>query len=52
MVNFQDPATIAGDYGAYAFLSGFRLQVAARFLTIFSTVALVKFWHVVNGIFM
>ena len=51
MVNYHDPVTIAREFGAYAVLPSFSglqpdLPVAL------SIAAVVKLWHVVDGIFM
>ena len=51
MVNYHDPATIAREFGVYAFLSRFRGQQQI-YRPVFLTATLVKLWHVVDGIFM
>jgi hypothetical protein len=50
MVNFHDPAVVAEDNRAY----GFTAASGGRNLIdwIFLEVALLKFWHVVDGIFL
>jgi hypothetical protein len=50
MVNFHDPAVVAKDNCAYGFtpVSGGRDLIDWIFLK----VALLKFWHVVDGIFL
>jgi hypothetical protein len=50
MVNYQNPATIESDFSTYAFLSGFSgLQI---YWSVSSIAALVKLWHLVDGMFM
>jgi hypothetical protein len=51
MVNYDDPAMIAHDYGAYAIPSGSGIR-SAIYQSISSTEAVVKLWHFVDGVFM
>jgi hypothetical protein len=51
MVNYHDPATIAQEFGACPFPSRSSSCSPTKSL-IFSTAALVKLWHVVDGIYM
>ena len=51
MVNYSDPVTIAQEFGACPFPSRSRSRRSTN-SSVISTVALVKLWHVVDGIFM
>jgi hypothetical protein len=51
MVNYQDPATIAQEFGEYAFPSASE-ACSPIYQSALSTAVLVKLWHVVDGIFM
>jgi hypothetical protein len=51
MVNFRDPAVVAKDNCAYGFLQP-SLEVATLLIGFFFKVALLKLWHVVDGIFL
>jgi hypothetical protein len=50
MVDYQDPKTIASEFSAYAFSVG--LGITTQFTDLSLTAAVVKFWHVMNGVFM
>ena len=53
MVNYQDPVTMAREYSKYAFLPGFSdLQQRSSIYSTLSIAAMLRVWHVVNGIFM
>jgi hypothetical protein len=53
MVNYHDSVTMAREYSKYAFLSGFSgLQQRSSIYSAFSIAAMLRLWHVVNGIFM
>ena len=49
MVNYKDPATMAQDYGACAIPSG---TYGSIYQLTSSTEALVKMWHLIDGVFM
>jgi hypothetical protein len=51
MVNYKDPATIAKDAGAYAIPSGLGTS-SSIYQSISSTEAVVKLWHLMDGVFM
>ena len=51
MVNYSDPATIAKDSGAYAITSGAG-TCSPIYQSISSTEAVVKLWHLTNGVYM
>jgi hypothetical protein len=51
MVNYHNPVTITQDFSACPFLSGFRGWQPVDWL-VPSTAGVVRFWHLVNGIFM
>ena len=51
MVNYHDPVTIAREYGAYAICRASVLCGPIYRLAL-SIAAVVKLWHVVDGIFM
>jgi hypothetical protein len=50
MVNFDDPGTIANQFGAYSFPSGFRGQQPD--LLVGHLEGVVKLWHLTDGVFM
>lgn len=51
MVNYQSPVTIQEDYSEHAFLSGFRVS-SPIYQSVLSIAAVVKLYHVVNGLYM
>src|SRR6266478_3190116 len=51
MVDYSDPVTIFREGSAYVFPSGAGICSPTN-RSVFSTAALVNFWHVVDGIFM
>jgi len=51
MVNYHDPVTIAREFGTCPFPSASELCSPIK-PSVFPTVALVKLWHVVDGIYM
>jgi hypothetical protein len=51
MVTFHDPAIIALDFCAYIFASNPGTVQSDELVCLF-TVAVVKLWHTVNGLYM
>ncbi len=51
MVDYHNPVTISREASAYVFYSGAGTCSPIK-RSVFSTAAIVKFWHVVDGIFM